>query len=462
MKVGKGRSGIAYKVVLPVAALIVLLLLLQGIFLAGGVPSIEIRPGIAAIGRQTPIEAAVSEPGRGLTFVRIECIQDNNSSTILGKEYTAASQFFPWGSKTAADTLAGTAGLKIMPGLHEGTAVIRVTAGRASTWLRHPDPAVQEISLPVRLTPPTLQVTSTHTYVTRGGCELVVYKVGPTAVRDGVQAGAWRFPGYALPGGQPQDRFALFAVPYDMEELNVELVASDDAGNEAKKSFIDQFKPAAFKTDTLNIDDSFLAKVVPEIMAQSPEIQDRGSMVDNYIAINRELRDKNAQTLIALAKKSKPEFLWSRPFLMLPNGKVMATFGEKRTYLYKGKIIDHQTHLGYDFASTRQAAIPASNSGIVLFAGYLGIYGNAVVLDHGYGLMSIFGHMSSIAVKEGQKVSRGETIGRTGTTGLAGGDHLHFCTLLQGLPVNPIEWSDGHWIQDRIAKKLGPAFPSSK
>ena len=62
-------------------------------------------------------------------------------------------------------------------------------------------------------------------------------------------------------------------------------------------------------------------------------------------------------------------------------------------------------------------------------------------------------------MKEGQKVARGDIIGKTGETGLAGGDHLHFCTLLQGLPVNPVEWCDSHWIKDRISRKLGSAFP---
>ena len=196
---------------------------------------------------------------------------------------------------------------------------------------------------------------------------------------------------------------------------------------------------------------------MPEILAQTSEIEDRGDPLENYLTINRELRRKNAETIKALAQKSKPEFLWSDSFLMLPNSEATATFGEKRTYRYAGKVIDRQTHLGYDFASVRRAAIPASNDGIVVLARYLGIYGYTVLIDHGYGLMSISGHLSSIAVKEGQRVSRGDVIGNTGTTGLAGGDHLHFCTLLQGLPVNPIEWEDGHWIRDRITGKLEEA-----
>ena len=144
--------------------------------------------------------------------------------------------------------------------------------------------------------------------------------------------------------------------------------------------------------------------------------------------------------------------------MQMPNGKVTASFGERRTYLYHERVIDHQDHLGYDLAVTKQAPIPAANSGIIAFAGFLGIYGNAVVIDHGYGLQSIYGHLSSVAVTEGQEVSIGDTIGRTGETGLAGGDHLHFSTLLQGLPVNPTEWWDSHWIGDRISRKLGSAF----
>ena len=230
------------------------------------------------------------------------------------------------------------------------------------------------------------------------------------------------------------------------------------AGNAAEKGFIDQFFPNPFRSDDLEIGDAFINKVVPEILSQSPEITDRGNPLDNYLAINRELRQKNGQTIRELAQKSKPAFLWNSPFVMMRNGKVMASFADRRTYIYQGREIDRQDHLGFDLAVTKQAPIPAANSGIVVYARFFGIYGNAVIIDHGYGLQTIYGHLSSIAVKEGQQIARGAVIGNTGETGLAGGDHLHYCTLLQGLPVNPVEWWDGHWIQDRIARKLGGAF----
>ncbi len=457
MDFGKVDSGSWLKKTVALAVLVLLAFIVQGIFFVGKAPSIEIRPAMPAIGKQTPFQVEVSESRRGLTYVRVECIQGDNAVTLIDKTYRAGSQFFLWGRKTGTDTLTGTAGSLNIPGLKEGSALIRVTAGRAATWLRRPGPVTGEISLPVRLTPPSIQVTSMHTYVSRGGSELVTYSVGKTAVRDGVRAGSWWFPGYSLPGGGEQDRFALFSVPFDMDQPDAHLIAVDDAGNEALKTFIDSFDAKSFKSDTLNISDEFISKVVPEILAQTPDVRDRGDPLENYLEINRELRMKNAETIKALAQESKPEFLWSGPFRMLPNSKVMATFGEKRTYMYNGKVVDHQTHLGYDLASIRHAPIPAPNDGIIVLARYLGIYGNAVIIDHGYGLMSISGHLSSIAVKKGQRVSKGDVIGNTGATGLAGGDHLHFCTLLQGLPVNPLEWADGHWIRDRITRKLEEA-----
>jgi murein DD-endopeptidase MepM/ murein hydrolase activator NlpD len=391
----------------------------------------------------------------------VELVQGNKAVKLEDKSYPLSSQFAFWSTRIPQDTLIVEAGRRTLPSLTGGMAVVRVTVERAGTWLRTPNPKVEEIALPVRLTPPSLQVTSTQTYVSQGGCEVVVYRAGESAVRDGVRVGSWWFPGFPLPGGGKQDRFAFFAIPYDMSEPNVRLVVEDAAGNAAEMGFIDRFFPKPFRSDDLDIGDAFLSKVVPEILSQTPDLKDQGNLLDNYLAINRDLRVKDAEIIRQLAQKSQPAFLWNKPFETIPNGKLMAGFAEQRTYHYQGKVIDHQTHLGYDLAVTKQCPIPAANDGTVVWAKYFGIYGNAVLIDHGYGLMSIYGHLSSIGVKEGQKIARGDIIGRTGETGLAGGDHLHFCTILDGLPVDPKEWCDGHWIQDRIARKLGVAFSFS-
>jgi murein DD-endopeptidase MepM/ murein hydrolase activator NlpD len=137
----------------------------------------------------------------------------------------------------------------------------------------------------------------------------------------------------------------------------------------------------------------------------------------------------------------------------------MSSFATERTYRYGGEVVDHQVHLGFDQASIRHAEVPAANHGAVLVAEELGIYGNVVILDHGHGLGTLYAHLSAIGVAPGQTVERGQPLGRTGQTGLAGGDHLHFAVLLRGLPVDPTEWWDAHWLRDRLARKLSPALP---
>jgi murein DD-endopeptidase MepM/ murein hydrolase activator NlpD len=126
----------------------------------------------------------------------------------------------------------------------------------------------------------------------------------------------------------------------------------------------------------------------------------------------------------------------------------------RRTYVYKGKVIDRQVHLGLDLASTARAPVPAANAGVVKFADDLGIYGRTVLVDHGQGLFSLYSHLSSFSVAAGDAVGRGQVLASSGQTGMAGGDHLHFSILVGGEFVNPVEWLDGHWIADNIENKL--------
>ena len=76
------------------------------------------------------------------------------------------------------------------------------------------------------------------------------------------------------------------------------------------------------------------------------------------------------------------------------------------------------------------------------------------------GVASLYGHLSSVEVKAGDTVDAGQVLGRSGMTGLAGGDHLHFTMLVGGRPVNPVEWWDPHWIEDRVERKLRAAADS--
>lgn len=429
-------------------------------FRVGAVPTLEIRPELPAIGSRTPVVVTAATTGRGLTSLRFEVMQEERAYVIEERSYRPRSVWAFWGDRTVLDEIHTEVGRETVPELRQGEAVLRVTAGRAPTWLVRPDPSVLELPLPVRLVPPELSVLSIQNYATQGGAGVVVYRVGDTAVRDGVQAGDWFFPGAPLPGGETGDRFCLFGVPWDLADgSGILLTAEDDVANRADAAFVEQFFPKPPARDRIGLSDGFMSRVVPEILRRTPDLPDRGDLLENYLQVNGELRRRNADELVELARGSAPEFLWSKPFSSLPNAQVMSAFADQRTYLYGGRPVDEQTHLGYDLASVARAAVPAANRGVVMMARYFGIYGNTVVLDHGHGLMSLYGHLSSFQVVEGQEVERGAVLGRTGATGLAGGDHLHFTILVRGLPVNPTQWWDASWIRDRVARKLGPAMP---
>src|SRR5262245_12465050 len=265
-------GGMLPKVLAGLVLLAGLFVAARGAFRAGAAPDIVIEPAMKAIGPRTPVQVKVSEPGRGLSHVKVELVQGGRADTLYEKTYVPSSAWSFGGTITSSDDARLEVGREIQKTLKQEPATIRVTADRAPSWLRHPDPVVKEITLPVRYIPPSLAVLSTFTYVTQGGCEAVVYRVSDTSTKDGVSAGSWFFPGFALPGGGKEDRFALFAVPYDLGDVSqVKLTAEDEVGNRSQVSFIDKFTPRPIRRDTIKLDDAYLAKVVPPILSQSPD-----------------------------------------------------------------------------------------------------------------------------------------------------------------------------------------------
>jgi len=436
-------------------------------FSVGPEPQLSLTSGfdaadeVALLGPRNTLTATALEPERGTGQVQVEFEQEGQVHTLGQATSAFRSPWKPWlAPEQAQARLSVEINRETVPNLREGPVTVRLTAQRSSGFLRSPDPVVLERSFTVRLKSPSLEIRSTTHYVAQGGAEVVVYKVGETTSSSGVRVGDWFFPGYPLPNGEPQERFAFYAVPYDQsEEGDLRLVAEDQVANRSEKRFVDRFFAKPLGKDTIRLSDGFLEKVVPDILSQTPELQPGDDLLAGYLAINRDLRRQNRAELRELATRTRQEFLWRGPFLSLRGAKAMAGFSQRRTYTYKGKPVDTQDHLGFDLASVARAAVQAANNGVVLRAGWFGIYGNAVILDHGYGLLSLYGHLSSVSVQEGDEVIRGQELGRTGATGLAGGDHLHFAILLHGLPVNPVEWWDDHWIEDRLRLKLGEALP---
>ncbi|MDL2207330.1 M23 family metallopeptidase [Desulfovibrio sp. OttesenSCG-928-M16] len=312
-----------------------------------------------------------------------------------------------------------------------------------------------QVILPMRLDaqPPRMSVKSSAPYVRRGGSACVVYSINKEVLQTGVKVNDLFFPAFRRDNG---DYLCFFAFPYFLEskEYAPQLVALDQAGNTQVTELPVNRMPRQFKTDTINIGQGFLDAKAVEFESIYPGTM---SDIDRFLAINGQVRKDNALTLLQIGRNTAPEMIWKGAFLRLPRSAPRADFADHRTYLWQGQKVDEQTHLGFDLASVKQAPVPASNSGVVVFAGYLGIYGNLIVLDHGLGLQSLYSHLSEIGVEEGQSIQRGDIIGKTGATGMAGGDHLHYGILVSGLEVTPREWLDDHWIKDNIVDRIKDA-----
>jgi murein DD-endopeptidase MepM/ murein hydrolase activator NlpD len=303
--------------------------------------------------------------------------------------------------------------------------------------------------------PPSVRAISRMHNINVGGSALIVYQTSSDAAESGVFVDDIFFPGFAAPeNSQKGIHHCYFALPYNVDSNpKIRLWAKDRAGNTAESSFYYHIRKKTFRTDKVEISDRFIERILPYFASFYP-LDDQQSTLGKFLKINDELRKENHEVLYRLKDKTSAERLWEGTWLRQKNAANMARFADHRLYYYKGKKVDEQDHLGVDLASLANSPVEAANHGRVIYADRLGIYGFTVVLDHGQGLSSVYGHLSKIEVSLGQEVRKGDTVGLTGDTGLAGGDHLHFAIMVSGIFVNPIEWWDDHWIEDNISRKL--------
>lgn len=434
------------------AVVIVLLLLAAGGYalVRGGAPEISTDVP-AAIGAHKLVTVSMSSDA-GVASVEAHYVQ-KGQTIELGRQTFAPRRWFTAGSAPAIAHFSVQAGKGEHAALQDGPAELVVTATAAN--LRGSEASYSRQVI-IRSHPPAVYSLSTQQYLNQGGTALLVYHVDKGASSSGVEMAGIFFPGYALPGASaPGTMFCLFAYPYNAPaDAEPSLVARDDAGNQTTVSFPVKTFPKKFRERTLPIDDNFIERTVMPIIANTPGLSDQGDPLKNFLLVNRDLRRTNTQELIDAAKLSQPRFLWHGAFTQLGNSTVEAVFADQRAYQYHGQIVDHETHLGYDLAAIRHTPVKAANSGRVIWAKYFGIYGNCILLDHGYGLMSLYAHLNDFVVKAGDDVTQGQLIAHSDSTGLAGGDHLHFSMLLDGVQVNPVEWWDPHFVQGRIQAKL--------
>jgi hypothetical protein len=379
-------------------------------------PAIEVRQPGKFIGQGGTLDLVVQAPGGRFTAVDVALEQGSKRFPVYTLDPRERTTVQP----ETADRMfvMRPIGKKAIPELQGGPARLVIRASRPVLYGLRQVETTTTRDVEVRLQPPMVAVMSTFHFINLGGSEFVVYRATPEDVASGVRVGNLEYPGVPAKGAgigtDPALRVAFFALLYNQDpDTPINVFAKDPAGNETLTPLDHKVFPKAYVKSRIEVDDKFLGRVVPAIAANAPDEKiPTDNLVNGFLKINGDLRKKNNQYLMDLASKSAPEMMFKDAFQQLGNSQVEARFADTRTYIYRGKDIDQQVHLGFDLAKTANVSLVASQRGRVVHAADLGIYGNCVVIDHGLGIQSLYGHLSSIHVKPGDMVEKGQEIGR--------------------------------------------------
>ena len=436
--------------------LILFLILAAGIgtafflFFENKAPHITISEPGSHIGAKGEIVFSITDEGNGIRSVSVSVTQGATSKVLFSDIHPRKGYTGMIGMPLIEKALEFS---PLDSGFKDGSATLTVSATDYSSrnFLKGNE-TVQSVEIVIDTTPPKINIIHSERYIKPGESGIVIYKVDDPETVHGINVNDAFSPGFLVGDGRDDTYIAYFGLPYDTQELQKSSVqAKDKAGNIREVPFSSNFKPNNFRIDRINVGDNFLNKKIPEFEQHYPEM--KGDQVEKYLYTNNELRRQNNDFIKKLCANPHPERLWSGRFVRM-SGSTRAGFADHRTYYYGDTPIDNQVHLGIDIASTRNADVKAAEKGIVIYSDYLGIYGNMVMIDHGQGVFSLYSHLSQLNVAVGDKVDQGVVLGLTGTSGMAGGDHLHFSMLIHGVFVTPKEWWDQHWINVTIDDPL--------
>lgn len=406
-----------------------------------------------SLGKTTKFRIDLADEGRGIKAFKIQAFQSGQSHLLLEQQFDETGFFsVPFRQRTLELSLEP---LVEASSLSEGEVTLEVQVSDSGRIGLSSRKVSDRHSFALDLTPPRIVVLSRQHYLRQGGSQAVLYRVSESSPASGVLVGNRVFAGYPAPWKGSDVHICLFALAHDAEATAPMFVwAEDQGGNRGRTSLQVELLPRRFRKRKINLSDGFFQTVLPNILDRVLDVKEGATPLATFLEVNDKLRRTNHLQIEEIAQKSTARPLWNRTFIQLSNSKVESVFADERSYYYDGNKVDNQTHLGFDLASVARTPIECSNDGLVAYADYLGIYGNCVIVDHGLGLFSLYAHLSAIQVKPGDRLSRGQSVGLSGQTGLAGGDHLHFSMIVQGIHVNPLEWWDPKWVEQHVLSKI--------
>ncbi|HEY5672728.1 MAG TPA: M23 family metallopeptidase [Malonomonas sp.] len=402
-------------------------------------PLISLNPATGPVSAKTPLSLTFSDAATGLKSAQVTVLQGGARIPLVDQEIPAQTK------EISLELNLGSLKLK------DGQIQLEVVATDRSIYhLGKGNVTRQLLEITYDTRAPIISILSKAHNLSKGGSGLVTYRLDEAVEKTGVQIGELFFPGFLQDSGVYA---CLFAYPFDMKETDFvpRVFATDLAGNERQSGIYYRANDKKFRHRDINLSKNFIQQKAPEFESMVPEV---GEPLDTFLYVNGEIRRQNRAKMAELGQKTSATPLWQNSFSRMQGAAELALFADHRNYYYEGKQVDKAVHLGYDLASVAQAEIPAANAGEVIWADYLGIYGLCVVIDHGLGLQTLYAHMSQLDVRPGDMVVKDQVLGRSGATGMAGGDHLHFGVFVTGVAVQPLEWWDSSWLKNNIDSKL--------
>lgn len=340
--------------------------------------------------------------------------------------------------------------------------VLKIEATDNSLWgLFMGNTYKQEITLVIDQRRPVLAVIASSYKIQKGGSAIVIFKAEDSNMQSLKVETNFGKTFIAQPFMKEGYYASLVAWPVQEASFSATVVARDKAGNEVRNTVPFRLKDHVYRVSNIELSDQFLDGKIAELAntyEQTAGVDDR---LEQFRIINEKVRADNEKIIHDITSKVSNTMITEFnpvPFYPLVNGQKVADFGDHRIYSYKGQEnVSQAYHMGLDLASVAMGPITSSNGGKVVFSQPNGIYGNLPIIDHGFGLYTLYGHCSEVHVQEGDTAAMAQEIAKTGLSGYAMGDHLHFGILVQGIEVRPEEWMDSKWIADNITSVIDNA-----
>jgi murein DD-endopeptidase MepM/ murein hydrolase activator NlpD len=382
-------------------------------------------------------------------------LQNNQPKELIRKSF---------GSATVNDE---TIEVSVSPkelGLREGNAEFQVLAFDKALW--NNSSQVSRI-VEINFLKPQISALTPQQNGVLGGAELVFYKVtGKTPTTQGVVSQGSMFDGFLASGwdekfkSKPNLYLAFFPIPQSFDESRdtMELVARDNLGNSAKAKFNYRVKQRRWSSFRVALTEEQGKQLRDRLMtyAQKEKIPVKTSadIAADLHGLFKSLAVSDSGFIDTALSEPESRRLWREAFLPPVGSSPNNSMGDQRAVFVGDREILRGPASGARFPVSRRSSVVASNTGKVVFVGELGLLGNTVVIDHGFGLSSTYGHLSEIRVPRGASVQRGQEIGLTGNSGFAQSEEVYFEIRLHGVPVSPNEWWDQSWVTDHVENKV--------